>query len=180
MAYDLRCKGVTVVSRWLPGSQPMALADSDKNNKAMTSPAPAVVIPTPLSPQAAGQDGRRICLASESPRFRKAAGADAAECRRSPAAFASGSRRHSATCIHPVTVDPQEERELEVFRAALARAATSPTATWRRFCRMISLWLRAAGGLTYVHQAAFRHRLFAAIPTGHAGSCRWGMAWRRR
>jgi ribonucleoside-diphosphate reductase alpha chain len=126
LAYATKCKGVTVYRDGCRSSQPMALSDSDKKhqqNESETAAAPATSAPPAML----------------EPR-------DIPE-------IVSGLRLRQMTPfgnMHvKVTVDPRSQRELEVF-AQLGKGGDIANSDLEAICRMISLWLRAGGGLPHV------------------------------
>ncbi len=126
MAYELRCKGITVYRDGCRAGQPMALADSDKKHEAERkepSDIPAADIPE-LEPR------------------------DLPE-------IVSGFRIRQLTPfgnMHvKITVDPKSERELEVF-AQLGKGGDVAGSDLEAMCRLISLWLRSGGRLVHVIQ----------------------------
>ncbi|MBN1489701.1 MAG: vitamin B12-dependent ribonucleotide reductase [Phycisphaerae bacterium] len=125
MAYDLRCKGVTVYRDGCRSEQPMALSSSESKHQA----------------QWAGQSAADAEPVMLEPR-------DLPE-------IVSGLRIRQMTPfgnMHvKITVDPVSERELEVF-AQLGKGGDVATSDLEAICRMISLWLRSGGGLNHVIQ----------------------------
>ncbi len=169
MAFDLRCKGVTVYRDGCRANQPMALAESDKRHEEMNqgsemrgeelreASAPAkveIVTETNLF-------GERI-TAIKPP-------ATVLEPRELPA-ITSGIRIRQQTPfgnMHiQITVDPREERELEVF-AQLGKGGDIATSDLEAICRMISLWLRAGGRLNHVIKQLSGIGSSLQIPTKH-------------
>ncbi len=141
LAYDHRCKGVTVYRDGCRQHQPMALkkegsAESrdhgaagarDDEPGARTAAAAATVPPT-----------------TDAPRYIEPL--DLPE-------IVSGLRIRQMTPfgnMHvKITVDPRRNRELEVF-AQLGKGGDVATSDLEAICRMVSLWLRAGGSLHLV------------------------------
>lgn len=153
MAYDLRCKGVTVYRDGCRSSQPMALADSEKKHKEMTAktdlPVSEVI--------EVKNEGEHTRITTETNLF----GERVTEVKKQPPlleprelpSITSGIRVRQQTPfgnMHiQITVDPHEQRELEVF-AQLGKGGDIATSDLEAICRMISLWLRAGGRLNHV------------------------------
>lgn len=130
MAFELRCKGVTVYRDGCRSSQPMALADSDKKHETMKDQTTVAKATEPMDPPK-----------DLEPR-------DLPE-------IVSGLRIRQMTPfgnMHvKITVDPRTGRELEVF-AQLGKGGDVATSDLEAICRMISLWLRSGGRLKNVIQ----------------------------
>jgi ribonucleoside-diphosphate reductase alpha chain len=164
MAYQLRCKGVTVYRDGCRSSQPMALVDSDRRHAEMAT-RPSADAPAPQeTPRVSTQTnlfGERITELKKP--------APALTPRELPA-ITSGIRIRQQTPfgnMHiQITVDPQEEQELEVF-AQLGKGGDIATSDLEAICRMISLWLRAGGGLSYVIKQLSGIGSSLQIPTRH-------------
>ncbi|GMU35918.1 MAG: vitamin B12-dependent ribonucleotide reductase [Phycisphaerae bacterium] len=129
LAYDLRCKGVTVYRNGCRDHQPMALKTSDKGSgraeSATAAPAESPKAPPrdePLEPAMLPE----IC---------------------------SGLRVRQLTPFGNmhinVTVDPRTGKELEVF-AQLGKGGDLATSDLEAICRMVSLWLRSGGEMIAV------------------------------
>ncbi len=123
MAYEMRCKGVTVYRDGCRKNQPMALKNS---GKAHEDKSPAVEAgptePRPLEPAVLPE-------------------------------FAPGVRVRQMTPFGNmhinITIDPKTERELEVF-AQLGKGGDLANSDLEAICRMISLWLRSGGSIKHV------------------------------
>lgn len=162
MAYSLRCKGVTVYRDGCRSSQPMALADSEKKHeemkaKAAGSPSAAAVPSLDREVIERKAEGERMRITTERNLFGERITevkktSPSLEPRELPS-ITSGIRVRQQTPfgnMHiQITVDPQAERELEVF-AQLGKGGDIATSDLEAICRMISLWLRAGGRLSYV------------------------------
>jgi ribonucleoside-diphosphate reductase alpha chain len=141
MAYEMRCKGVTVYRDGCRESQPMALKDSDSKHKGKTEPAApiAVAAPTP----APVQEESKKPMNSEIPFIEP----------RDIPEIVSGFRVRQMTPfgnMHvKITVDPKTGRELEVF-AQLGKGGDIANSDLEAICRLTSLWLRAGGSLKHV------------------------------
>lgn len=129
LAYDLRCKGVTVYRNRCREHQPMALKEEKTSTPAKiaeaASPDPAEgkkVHQRPLEPQPLPE----VC---------------------------SGVRIRQMTPFGNmhinVTVDPKSGRDLEVF-AQLGKGGDLANSDLEAICRMVSLWLRSGGDLKRV------------------------------
>ncbi|HRX85596.1 MAG TPA: vitamin B12-dependent ribonucleotide reductase [Phycisphaerae bacterium] len=123
LSYDLRCKGVTVYRDGCRKSQPMALKKSDKQEAA--APAPAAPAPAPeMEPATLPDMLSSVRLKQMTP-------------------FGN---------MHvQVTVDPKQEREMEVF-AQLGKGGDLANSDLEAICRLTSLWLRSGGRLKHVIQ----------------------------
>jgi ribonucleoside-diphosphate reductase alpha chain len=128
MAFELECKGVTVYRDGCRASQPMALKDSEKKHQREQR--------TVSPPAASNTVTAKPCVEP----------LDLPE-------ILSGLRIRQMTPfgnMHvKITVDPQSERELEVF-AQLGKGGDLPNSDLEAICRMISLWLRSGGSLRHV------------------------------
>jgi len=125
LAYDMRCKGVTVYRNGCRKHPPMALKSSDQAHARATGAAseePAKPEYHPLEP-------------AELPEIM------------------SGVRVRQITPFGNmhinITVDPKTEREMEVF-AQLGKGGDLANSDLEAICRLISLWLRAGGNLNHV------------------------------
>jgi ribonucleoside-diphosphate reductase alpha chain len=152
MAYELRCKGVTVYRDGCRATQPMALTDSNKRHEEMAAKDEPTSGPIPgedrLEKPAITTEtnlfGERIThVKHKTPTLQP----------RELPVITSGIRIRQPTPfgnMHiQITVDPNEDRELEVF-AQLGKGGDLATSDLEAICRMISLWLRAGGGLKHV------------------------------
>jgi ribonucleoside-diphosphate reductase alpha chain len=128
MAYDARCKGVTVYRDGCRQFQPMALKKDEK---------PAAAAPAPVA------EAKPVETPTAPPRIEP----------RDLPAIVSGLRIRQLTPfgnMHvKITVDPRADRELEVF-AQLGKGGDVATSDLEAICRMVSLWLRAGGSLRHV------------------------------
>jgi len=124
MAYDLRCKGVTVYRNGCRKNQPMALKESDKVH--------AAALRSPNPPETRGDLVLEPAMLPE---------------------LMSGIRVRQLTPFGNmhinITVDPKTEREMEVF-AQLGKGGDLANSDLEAICRMVSLWLRAGGSLEHV------------------------------
>ncbi len=126
MAYELRCKGVTVYRNGCRRNQPMALKNSDdvhgKAAAGASETGPKQAAPKPLEPSTLPEICPGIRIRQLTP-------------------FGN---------MHiNLTVDPAGDRELEVF-AQLGKGGDLANSDLEAICRMISLWLRSGGSLHHV------------------------------
>ena len=122
LAYELRCKGVTVYRNGCRKMQPMALKSSDTSGTVEKSEAKTETPPPPLEPATLPEIQSAIRVRQMTP-------------------FGN---------MHiNITVDPLTERELEVF-AQLGKGGDLANSDLEAICRMISLWLRSGGTLDHV------------------------------
>ncbi len=171
MAYELRCKGVTVYRDGCRSSQPMALKDSEKKHKAGTTGSeatgdscppsaaaqtkPATTENEPSASRDVREDKPRITTEVNlfGERVTKVQKPQQILEPRELPAITSGLRIRQQTPfgnMHiQITVDPRTEREMEVF-AQLGKGGDIATSDLEAICRMISLWLRAGGNLQHV------------------------------
>ncbi len=178
LAFDLRCKGVTVYRDGCRECQPMALNNHDPKGKeaepkANPGPAetgvgakeqpqkPAVPAPTP-DPNRSKRGGNGNGEDHARPAKPPTAGQGAVgplipvppriEPQDLPE-IVSGLRIRQLTPfgnMHvKITVDPRSDRELEVF-AQLGKGGDVATSDLEAICRMTSLWLRSGGSLRHV------------------------------
>lgn len=167
LAFELRCKGVTVYRDGCRAFQPMALKKEDgaaKEAAAPVSAAAAAHVAAEAPPVATNGETRRAASTAaaageraepaQAPLPRRAAVDEtpALEPRDLPE-IVSGLRIRQLTPfgnMHvKITVDPRAEKELEVF-AQLGKGGDVATSDLEAICRMISLWLRAGGSLKHV------------------------------
>ncbi len=121
MAYDMRCKGVTVYRNGCREHQPMALKASDKTQSKSAAPIEGAAH-KPLEPATLPEITSGIRVRQLTP-------------------FGN---------MHiNITVDPRAEREMEVF-AQLGKGGDLANSDLEAICRMISLWLRSGGTLDHV------------------------------
>ncbi len=161
LAFDLRCKGVTVYRDGCRQFQPMALKDSDKKHATQTEAAPVAKAEAPTTNGHNGHNGanghnakveRKPAQPVAMPAPVAASSSPRLEPRDLPE-IVSGLRIRQMTPfgnMHvKITVDPRADRELEVF-AQLGKGGDVATSDLEAICRMISLWLRAGGSLRHV------------------------------
>jgi len=121
LAFELNCKGVTVYRDGCRKFQPMALKDADKKEVGST------------------QESATGKIASLEPAVLPE--------------IAPGVRIRQLTPFGNmhinITVDPKDERELEVF-AQLGKGGDLANSDLEAICRMVSLWLRSGGSLNHV------------------------------
>jgi ribonucleoside-diphosphate reductase alpha chain len=120
LAFELKCKGVTVYRDGCRASQPMALKGSDKKHAA--APQETKVAEPPVEPKDLPEilSGLRI---------------------RQMTPFGN---------MHvKITVDPIKGKEQEVF-AQLGKGGDLANSDLEAICRMVSLWLRSGGSLKHV------------------------------
>jgi len=121
MAFDMRCKGVTVYRNGCRLNQPMALKGSDKASFEQIAAEPEKAH-KPLEPATLPEISSGIRVRQLTP-------------------FGN---------MHiNITVDPKTEREMEVF-AQLGKGGDLANSDLEAICRMVSLWLRAGGSLDHV------------------------------
>ena len=120
LAFELRCKGVTVYRNGCRKNQPMALKGSNEaTSRAKDAESQQ---PRPLEPAVLGEIQSSVRVRQLTP-------------------FGN---------MHiNITVDPATDRELEVF-AQLGKGGDLANSDLEAICRLISLWLRAGGTLIHV------------------------------
>ncbi len=135
LAFEMECKGVTVYRDGCRDFQPMALKKDEKDGKSAKTEQPAAETATPAPPAEPAP-----------PTVTRIDPLDLPE-------IVSGLRIRQMTPfgnMHvKITVDPRQERELEVF-AQLGKGGDVATSDLEGICRMISLWLRSGGSLLHV------------------------------
>jgi ribonucleoside-diphosphate reductase alpha chain len=170
MAFDLKCKGVTVYRDGCRSSQPMALADSEKKHEtggAAKAPAPAASSAAPVS-----DDKPKVQTETNlfGERITKVKQPEAVLEPRELPPITSAIRVRQSTPfgnMHiQITVDPVTEREQEVF-AQLGKGGDIATSDLEAICRMISLWLRSGGRLHHVIKQLSGIGSSLQIPTRH-------------
>ena len=176
MAFDLRCKGVTVYRDGCRAGQPMALSDSEKRHHEMNDHGDNMNSPTDGNEPSSEKkdDAQRTKIRTETNLF-----GERITTLKKPAAvmeprelppITSGIRIRQQTPfgnMHiQITVDPKSEREMEVF-AQLGKGGDLATSDLEAICRMISLWLRAGGSLRHVIKQLSGIGSSLQIPTRH-------------
>jgi len=138
LAYELRCKGVTVYRDGCRSEQPMALKESDNKGP----------------PGGNGQASRETKAAVKEESSARGLDVPVIEPRDIPE-IVSGLRLRQVTPfgnMHvKITVDPKSGRELEVF-AQLGKGGDIANSDLEAICRLTSLWLRSGGQLRHVIQ----------------------------
>jgi ribonucleoside-diphosphate reductase alpha chain len=156
LAYELRCKGVTVYRDGCRSEQPMALKNDAERKKGTGNREPGT------EDRDEGMEASRHEGADQSPDRKR--GAAPTQPLVAPAVLrtvepmdlpeiVSGLRIRQLTPfgnMHvKITVDPVGDRELEVF-AQLGKGGDVANGDLEAICRMVSLWLRAGGSLRHV------------------------------
>ncbi len=149
LAYELGCKGVTVYRDGCRSEQPMALKnDADRKDRKREGDAVHGSEGSTARSVIRGAAGRPVPDPSpaHAPAARTIEPMDLPE-------IVSGLRIRQMTPfgnMHvKITVDPQGDRELEVF-AQLGKGGDVANGDLEAICRMVSLWLRAGGSLRHV------------------------------
>lgn len=167
LAFELRCKGVTVYRDGCRPSQPMALKE-DQDASAGQNDASAA----PRAAAAHPDSGLTTPSMSVVPALIEPV--DLPE-------IVSGLRIRQMTPfgnMHvKITVDPRADRELEVF-AQLGKGGDVANSDLEAICRMISLWLRSGGNIQLVIKQLQGIGTSLQIPTraGHIMSLGDGLA----
>jgi len=164
-AFESDCKGVTVYRDGCREHQPMALKEKPgqaqedsaaahaENVEATPAPIPVAALEPPKkNDKGNGAKPKRL----STPGVKPAAAVSPAPPRIEPRdlpEILSGLRIRQMTPfgnMHvKITVDPRNDCEMEVF-AQLGKGGDVATSDLEAICRMISLWLRAGGGLRHV------------------------------
>lgn len=170
MAFDLRCKGVTVYRDGCRSSQPMALSNSEKkhSNNGVESAAAAALVEEdePL------KEERKVTTETNlfGERITKVEPTRPTLEPRELPPITSAIRVRQQTPfgnMHiQITVDPRTEGECEVF-AQLGKGGDVATSDLEAICRLISLWLRAGGSLIHVTKQLSGIGSSLQIPTRH-------------
>jgi len=162
LAYELGCKGVTVYRDGCRSFQPMALKEDKKKSTeapsietkaAPPAPAPAAAPAEVRAAEPSNGNGNGAHVETrEAAPARKRSDLPRLEPQDLPE-IVSGLRIRQMTPfgnMHvKITVDPRQERELEVF-AQLGKGGDVATSDLEAICRMTSLWLRSGGSLRHV------------------------------
>jgi ribonucleoside-diphosphate reductase alpha chain len=152
LAYDLRCKGVTVYRNNCRAFQPMALkkdepASASPSDPAQGSAAPASTAEAPAAPTVVEKIVEKVV------KREKIVYRDRVIEPLDLPAIVSGLRIRQMTPfgnMHvKLTVDPRTGRELEIF-AQLGKGGDVATADLEGMCRIGSLWLRSGGSLKHL------------------------------
>jgi ribonucleoside-diphosphate reductase alpha chain len=166
LAFQLRCKGVTVYRDGCRDHQPMALMEgegieaSHGREEAKDVPAPAGLPAEPVAREGSASPDRTNGGEGGNGKGNGRGQAGAATGTSIPVPprikpqdlpeIVSGLRIRQMTPfgnMHvKITVDPRSDRELEVF-AQLGKGGDVATSDLEAICRMISLWLRSGGAL---------------------------------
>jgi ribonucleoside-diphosphate reductase alpha chain len=166
LAYELRCKGVTVYRDGCRSSQPMSLKNDQQQNTEGNAGACedheagcCETQPVSSRSEAAGGNGNGNGK-GQGPAANEASGVAHTVIPVPPRIepqdlpeIVSGLRIRQMTPfgnMHvKITVDPHNDRELEVF-AQLGKGGDVANSDLEAVCRMISLWLRSGGRLRHV------------------------------
>ena len=168
LAYELRCKGVTVYRDECRSFQPMALVK--EGHRAVDADPPQTVAGTK---EAVGLAAHANAVRDPSAVVATPAAADPVPVKPRPTPAPVPTPARPPAFIEPmdlpeivsglrirqmtpfgnmhvkITVDPRTDRELEVF-AQLGKGGDVATSDLEAICRMVSLWLRSGGSLRLV------------------------------
>ncbi len=163
LAFEMKCKGVTVYRDGCRDMQPMALKKDDSKPAEKTEQA-AQPAPRPAAEPAAAEPV--VAVLPVEPvvaQPRRIEPDDLPE-------IVSGLRIRQMTPfgnMHcKITVDPRNDRELEVF-AQLGKGGDVATSDLEAICRMTSLWLRSGGSIKHVVKQLQGIGSSLQIPTRH-------------
>ena len=177
LAYELRCKGVTVYRDGCREEQPMALVKDDEERKEASAPGTCEDREGNGNDPPADADCPRDAQNEARPRSILPPLIEPMDLPE----IVSGLRIRQMTPfgnMHAkITVDPHTSRELEVF-AQLGKGGDVANSDLEAICRMVSLWLRAGGSLRHVIKQLEGIGSSLQIPTrtGHIMSLGDGLA----